>query len=108
MEQLELLQLLEPLELSVEPPLELPMALILMELHQEPLELSVELPMALLLMEIHQEPLEPLLEHTELVQETTQLLELLVVSLMEDHQESNIQALQELDHQALAVPITAQ
>lgn len=104
MEQLELLQLLEPLELSVEPPLELPMALILMELHQEPLEL----PMALLLMEIHQEPLEPLLEHTELVQETTQLLELLVVSLMEDHQESNIQALQELDHQALAVPITAQ
>jgi len=88
MEQLELLQLLEPLELSVEPLLELPMALLLMELHQEPLE--------------------PLLEHTELVQETTQLLELLVVSLMEDHQESNIQALQESDHQALAVPLAAQ
>lgn len=44
----------------------------------------------------------------ELLQEITQLQELLVVSPMEDHQESNIQALQELDHQALAVQLAVQ
>ena len=44
----------------------------------------------------------------EVLQETTQLPELLVVSPMEDHQESNIQALQEPDHQALAVRLAAQ
>lgn len=58
MAQLELPQLLEPLEQSAEPPLELLMVLLLMELPQEHLE--------------------PLQEHTELVQVTT-LQELLEV-----------------------------